>query len=147
MYDRKVKIWNRTKGIHHFVFSDGKRIFPIAPGGFSLVPLEEIYYVNSTSKSFSKGLLEIDASEKELLQELGYEKRSANSYTKKEFEKILSGNLTKAVKEELSQINQKHAKENLIEVARSLDLTQSKYKFVEEITGMQVFNELTTEKK
>jgi hypothetical protein len=145
--DRKVKVWNRTKGLHHFVFSDGKRVFPIAPGGFTKVPLDEIYYVNSTSKSFSKGLLEIDSEEKELLEELGYAKRSPNVFTPQEIKDLLSRNLDKKTKEILSQITERHAKDKLIEVARTMDLTHTKIKFIEEITGMTVFNELTDNDK
>lgn len=145
--DRKVKVWNRSNGIHHFVFTDPNRITPIAPGGFQRIPIEEVYYVNVSSNSFRKGILEIDPSEIELLEELGYIERNPNAYTKEEFRKILSGNLTKQVKDKLSQISEYHSKANLIEVAREMDLTQSKNKFIEKVTGMKIDDELLNDGK
>lgn len=147
MANKKVKVWNRTKGVHTFVFSDGIRQFPIAPGGFQLIPIEEIYFVNSMSKSFKKGILEIDPDETELLQELGYEIKSPNTYSEKELENLLKGNFTKRVKEKLSNITELHAKRNLIETARKLDLSQSKVKTIEEITDMKVYDELLDDDK
>jgi hypothetical protein len=140
--ERKVKVWNRTKGIHDFVFQDKRKIVSIRPGWFTKIPLDEIYHVNNSSRSFKKGLLEIDPLEKEILEELGYEKRSPNVYSDDEIRKLLTGNFTKDVKEELSQITERHAKERLIEITRSLDLSRSKYKFIEDVTGMEIYNEI-----
>ena len=145
MEDKKIKIWNRSNGIHHFVFSDPNRITPIAPGGFQKVPIEEIYHVNVNSRSFQRGILEVDSSEVELLEELGYVQRSVNAYSTKEFEKLLTGNLTKSAKDMLAQVTEHHAKLNLIEVARSIDLTQSKIEFIEKVTGMKIYDEMLKE--
>jgi hypothetical protein len=145
--EKKIKVWNRTKGIHYIVFSDGLRKFPIAAGGFNLIPIEEVYFINSTSRSFSKGLLEIDPLEKELLIELGYDKRSPNTYTPKEMEKLLNNSFNKNTKEIIKNITERHAKEILIGAARKLDLSQSKVDFIEEVTGMEVYNELLKEDK
>jgi hypothetical protein len=38
-----------------------------------------------------------------------------------------------------------HAFDKLIEVARKMDLPQSKVKFIEELTGMKVFDEMLEE--
>jgi len=144
---KKVKVWNRTKGVHYIVFQDKLRSFPIPAGGSIKVPIDEIYYVNNSSRSFSKGLLEIDQSEKSLLEELGYTKRSPNVYSENELRSLLDGNLTDSVKEELNKITERHACEKLIKIAREMDLPRSKVKFIENLTGMEVYNEFTDEEK
>jgi hypothetical protein len=143
--DRKVKVYNRTKGTHYFVCSDTNRIIPITRDGYQPVPLNELYHVNATSKSFSKGLLEIDQSEKELLQELGYAVRSANTFSIAEFEKLITGSLSKAVKERLSEVTEHHSKEKLVEAARKYDLPRSKIDFIEKVTGMVVYDDELSE--
>lgn len=145
--DRKVKVWNRTKGLHHFVFSDGIKKLPIAPDGFQKIPVGEVYYVDQTSRSFKKGLLEIDSAEKELIKELGYENRNSNTLTPREIIILLNGEIDENVKKKLSGINERHGKEKLINVARSMDLPHSKILFVESITGMKVYHELIQEEE
>ena len=144
---KKVKVWNRTKGVHYVVFQDKLRSFPIPPGGSIKIPVDEIYYINNSSRSFSKGLLEIDQSEKSLLEELGYVKRSPNVYSENELRSLLDGSLTDSIKEELSKITERHACEKLIKIAREMDLPRSKVKFIENLTGMEVYNEFTDEEK
>lgn len=139
MSDKRVKVYNRTKGGHTFVFSDGIRRIRIPAGGFQLIPIEEVYYVNATSKSFKKGILEIDPNEEELIRELGYEIRNVNSYTVEEFKNLLKGNFTKGVKDKLQQVTEKFAKDKLLTACRQMDLPKTKVKFIEEVTGVDVY--------
>lgn len=144
---KKVKVWNRTKGMHHMVFTDSNRIIPIPAGSFQYIPVEEVYYVNSSSKSFSGGILEIDPSEVEILEELGYTERNPNAISVQEIEKLLEGKLTNDAKEKLEGITEHHAKQKVIDVARDMDLNQSKVDFIEEVTGIEVTNEVIKAEK
>lgn len=146
MSDRKIKVWNRSKGHHDFICSD-KKVVPIPAGGYAKITEDEIHYNNQLAKSFKKRILEIDPSEKELLEELGYENRNANAYSPEELTKLLSGTLTDKVKKELSEITERHAKDKLIDVARNMDLPFSKIQFIEDLTGMTVYNEFIKEEQ
>jgi len=59
----------------------------------------------------------------------------------------VDGSLTDSVKEELNKITERHACEKLIKIAREMDLPRSKVKFIENLTGMEVYNEFTDEDK
>lgn len=144
--DKKVKIWNRSKGHHTMVYQDGLRKISIPSGGSAHVPLEEVYYTDSSTRSFKKGILEIDLTEKELREELGYSERNPASYTDKEIEELLKGSLKK-ITDKLEGLQEFHAFQKIMDVARTLDLAQSKVKFLEELTGMKYDDELIEEEK
>lgn len=145
MNNERIKIWNRTRGNHGFVYHDGtNKTVLISPGSFIFIPIEEVYQTDASTKSFKKGILEIDKQYVELRQELGYDTDNPNALSEEEISKLLTkpGFMSKETKEKLSEIKEKHAQDKLIEVARKLDLPQSKIKFIEQITGRKVFNEL-----
>jgi len=149
MSNEKIKVWNRTRHAHDFVFSDSspqrERKMRIAPQGHAWVPEDEVYYVHSSSRTFSEGLLEIDSMHKELLESLGIEGRSPNTYSIKEFKNILKGNVTKEFKNIISGITERHAVENLVLACRDKDiamnLNRAKQTFIEKELDIRIFDD------
>lgn len=139
--EQMIKVWNRTHGIHGFRYSNPLIVVPVPPQGFQMIPLMEVYYANSMGRAFSKGILEIDPQHKELRQELGYEQRDPNTLSDIEMKELLT-KFDKDAKETLEQLNQSHAFARLVEVAREMDLSRTKVRFVEDLTGMTVDDEL-----
>lgn len=124
-------------GIKSYIWSGskGKKV-DIKP-----LPVEVVDYLTVNSLCFKNGDLKIveDTKEaKELVEAIPEkEEYEANTHTREEVEKILTGNINK-MKSELKKITNKDEKKFFIEVAKEINLdSNSKLKFLSDWYGVK----------
>lgn len=136
----KVKVLNFNPFKVGINFSDGVKSVTIPPyrngrPGSLSVDVEEIYYVHSTSSTFSRKFLIID--DPEINKELGLEGRTVANYTEDEIRDLIKGNINK-MKSVLENEKEKHVIDRVINIAKDIDdLHLNKVKFLEEWSGIK----------
>ncbi len=105
------------------------------------IPMEVIDYLTVNSRCFKEGELKIIEDTpvaKEVVETIpDKEEYEANSHSKDEIEKLLSGNFNK-MKSELGKITNKDEKKFVVETAKEIKLdSNSKLKFIAEWYGVK----------
>lgn len=138
MSDIKYKVWNENKYDHGIVYPDGVRNQNVKPGSFALLTEDEIYFINSISRTFSGKHLTVK--EQHILENLGLATPESKAFSDLEIIELLKGNPMK-MKKELGKITENNQKYRVYDIAKTLDLPASKIKFIEEFTGHNVLSE------
>jgi hypothetical protein len=129
----KIKIKNPNKHMVGIRLMDGVRELAVPPGASILIDKDEVYFLNSFCKLFSKKHLVIE--DNSINEELGYAVKTVDSFTDQEFETLLKGSISK-IKKELEGIEEKHITDRVIAVAKNIDdIAQNKLKFLAEWSG------------
>lgn len=118
------------------------REITIRAKSFSLLEEDDILYINSVSKLIKNGKLKIES--EELMQKMGYTEKIPDSITEEEIVKLFK--LTNAkLKNELEKITSKHAIDKVIDLAKNSDLTQTKLKVINDVFGIDIFEEISND--
>lgn len=132
----KVKVYNRCKHNYGVTTAAGTSI-NIKPGSFAMLTEDDIAYIQSivlTSKSpFASGKLVVgDEKGAKVMEDLGIDKNESN-YLEDDaaIEKKLKGT-NASVKKWLEGITDAAILSNIVEIAKGLDLPNSKLKMLEE---------------
>lgn len=101
----------------------------IRPNSFVMMEEEDILYVDSVSKLFSKGV--IFTEDKGVLEKMGYVEKNPNTISKEEVKELLDSNNSR-LKSELTKITESHAIKKITDVIKDgeVDLSQSKMKII-----------------
>lgn len=122
--------------------NESNRDIIIKPNSFVLLSEDDILYVDTVSKLFSKGFLYVE--DEELMIKMGYMERNPNTISEDEIRKILKMPNNK-MKDELSKLDAKHAIEKVVAIAKESDLPQSKLKIIKELFNVEIFEEIDQE--
>jgi hypothetical protein len=131
----KIKVSNPNTFIYGIKLMDGVREMIVKPKSFVLLDEDEVYYLDSTSRTFRDGFLVIE--DENVKEQMGQTEANPNVLSDEEIEKILKGNFLK-MKSELGKIHVQHVLNRVAEIALTLDLPMSKLKFVQEITNKEL---------
>lgn len=116
--------------------------FTVKSKSFVYLQEDEIMYVDSTSRSFRDGFLRIE--DEEVKENMGQIGDNPNDITDDEIEKLLNGHL-KTMEKGLKELTALHAKNRVVEKAKTLDLTAGKLKIIKEVLGVDIFAEVSEE--
>lgn len=136
MSDKRYKVENKNKFDVGIKFMDGIRQANIKPNSFAMLTEDEIYYLHSISKLFSRKILTV--ADQQINENLGFVEEKS-SITEEEIETILKSALTK-MKKDIQVITEPHQKYTVFEVAKKLysELNGSKLDFLAEFCGKEV---------
>lgn len=131
----KYKVHNRNPFNVGLNFMDGLRSITIPKKSFTLLDEDEIYYQNTISTLFQKGVLTVDEDEIKKNLNLDTEKNS-NAITDEDIKNILKGSLAK-IKKDLSGINEPYAKSKVFEIAKDMysNLSGGKIDYIASFCG------------
>lgn len=136
----KYKVFNNNRFNVGIRFeNEANREILIKPNSFVLMSEDDILYVDTVSKLFSKGILYVE--DEDLMVKMGYMEKNPNTISEDEIKKILKMPNNK-MKEALSKIDAKHAIDKVIAVAKESDLPQSKLKIIKELFNVEIFEEI-----
>jgi hypothetical protein len=136
----KYKVFNNNRFNVGIRFeNEANREILIKPNSFVLMSEDDILYVDTVSKLFSKGILYVE--DEDLMVKMGYMEKNPNTISEDEIRKILKMPNNK-MKEALSKIDAKHAIDKVIAVAKESDLPQSKLKIIKELFNVEIFEEI-----
>jgi len=136
----KYKVFNNNRFNVGIRFeNEANREILIKPNSFVLMSEDDILYVDTVSKLFSKGILYVE--DEDLMVKMGYMEKSPNTISEDEIKKILKMPNNK-MKEALSKIDAKHAVDKIIAVAKESDLPQSKLKIIKDLFNVEIFEEI-----
>ncbi|AJA41337.1 hypothetical protein AXJ14_gp018 [Geobacillus virus E3] len=139
----KYKVFNNNRFNVGIRFeNEANREILIKPNSFVLMSEDDILYVDTVSKLFSKGILYVE--DEELMIKMGYMEKNPNTISEDEIRKILKMPNNK-MKEALSKLDAKHAIDKVIAVAKESDLPQSKLKIIKELFNVEIFEEIDQE--
>jgi len=139
----KYKVFNNNRFNVGIRFeNEANREILIKPNSFVLMSEDDILYVDTVSKLFSKGILYVE--DEDLMVKMGYMEKSPNTISEDEIKKILKMPNNK-MKEALSKIDAKHAVDKIIAVAKESDLPQSKLKIIKDLFNVEIFEEIDQE--
>jgi hypothetical protein len=139
----KYKVFNNNRFNVGIRFeNEANREILIKPNSFVLMSEDDILYVDTVSKLFSKGILYVE--DEDLMIKMGYMEKNPNTISEDEIRKILKMPNNK-MKEALSKIDAKHAIDKVIAVAKESDLPQSKLKIIKELFNVEIFEEIDQE--
>jgi hypothetical protein len=142
MSENKVKIINKNGHRVGLRLMDGIREVTVQANSFTLLDENEIYFINSTSKTFSGKHLKIENDE--INTNLGYEIDSVDTLSDDEIVDLLKGSLAK-IKKEFETISEKHIIDKVINVAKTVDdLAKNKITYLQEWSGYD-FDQLVEE--
>lgn len=140
---KKVKVINDNKFDYGLSINIGSpRNVVVKAKAFVHLDQDEIYYIESTSRTFRDGFLRIEDTETK--EVLGQVEDNPNAITDEDIEKLLTGNIQK-MKKELSSITSKHAIDRVVDKAKSLDLTTGKLKIIKEVFDVDIFEDVANE--
>ncbi|TVY09965.1 hypothetical protein [Paenibacillus cremeus] len=133
MANKKVKLVNPNPFAHGLKLMDGIREINIAGGSFTLLDEDEVYFINSVSRTFShKHLLIADP---EINQALGYAEKPVIGLSDEEIKTLLRGTINK-IKDTLVNVTEKHEIDRVIDVAKGMeDLQRNKITYLQEWSG------------
>jgi hypothetical protein len=136
----KYKVFNNNRFNVGIRFeNEANREILIKPNSFVLMSEDDILYVDTVSKLFSKGILYVE--DEDLMVKMGYMEKNPNTISEDEIRKILKMPNNK-MKEELSKIDAKHAIDKVIAVTKESDLPQSKLKIIKDLFNVEIFEEI-----
>lgn len=136
----KYKVFNNNRFNVGIRFeNEANREILIKPNSFVLMSEDDILYVDTVSKLFSKGILYVE--DEDLMVKMGYMEKNPNTISEDEIRKILKMPNNK-MKEALSKIDAKHAIDKVIAVAKESDLTESKLKIIKDLFNVEIFEEI-----
>ena len=139
----KYKVFNNNRFNVGIRFeNEANREILIKPNSFVLMSEDDILYVDTVSKLFSKGILYVE--DEDLMVKMGYMEKNPNTISEDEIRKILKMPNNK-MKEALSKLDAKHAIDKVILVAKESDLPQSKLKIIKELFNVEIFEEIDQE--
>ena len=139
----KYKVFNNNRFNVGIRFeNEANREILIKPNSFVLMSEDDILYVDTVSKLFSKGILYVE--DEDLMVKMGYMEKNPNTISEDEIRKILKMPNNK-MKEALSKLDAKHAIDKVITVAKESDLPQSKLKIIKELFNVEIFEEIDQE--
>jgi hypothetical protein len=139
----KYKVFNNNRFNVGIRFeNEANREILIKPNSFVLMSEDDILYVDTVSKLFSKGILYVE--DEDLMVKMGYMEKNPNTISEDEIRKILKMPNNK-MKEALSKLDAKHAIDKVIAVAKESDLPQSKLKIIKELFNVEIFEEIDQE--
>lgn len=107
----------------------------VKPYGFIYLTEKEVFEIDGNTPYFKDGTLVI--LDEEVKTGLGYEEKNPNAITEEEILEIFK-HIPLKMKKELSGITEDFAKGKILELAKKSDLSPSKLKIVEEITGKKI---------
>lgn len=140
---KKIKVINDNKfdiGLSINIGSPRKTV--VKAKSFIQLEQDEVYYIDSTSRTFRDGYLRIeDVETKEMM---GQAEENPNAISEEEIEKLLAGNIQK-MKKELKEITSKHAIDKVISKAKDMDLTAGKLKIIQEVFEVDIFEDVANE--
>lgn len=110
---------------------------------FTLMSEDDILYVDTVSRLFSKGTLLIE--DEDINVKMGYLEKNPNTISEEEILKILKSTSVKKMKEDLEKLDAKHAIEKVVAVTKEADLPQSKLKVIKELYNVEIFEEIDQE--
>jgi hypothetical protein len=139
----KYKVFNNNRFNVGIRFeNETNRDIIVKPKSFVLMSEDDILYIDSISKLFSKGILYVE--DEDLMVKMGYMEKNPNTISEDEIRKILKMPNNK-MKEALSKLDAKHAIDKVIAVAKESDLPQSKLKIIKELFNVEIFEEIDQE--
>lgn len=139
----KVKVKNNNKFNVGVRFeNEANREVTIKAKTFLFLGEDDIQYINAVSNLISDGILSVE--DVDVMQSMGYVKKSPNAITDEEIEKLFKLSATK-LKVELEKIDAKHAIDKIVELAKKEDLPQSKLKIIKEVLNIEIFEEIDNE--
>lgn len=138
----KVKVVNHNGFDYGLVInlSGEPRRLVVKKNSFIMLEKDEVYQIDSTSRTFRDGFLRLES--EEVKEEIGQVEKNPNDLTKEEIEKILSEH-PKKIEKELADITASHVRTKIIEVAKGMDLTAGRMKVIKDAFGVDVFAEVT----
>jgi len=141
--NKKIKVVNDNKFDYGLSINIGspKKIV-VKAKAFVTLDQDEVYYIDSTSRTFRDGFLRVK--DEETKQGMGQDAENPNAITTEEVEKLLTGNIQK-MKKELKEIKSKHAIDKVIDKAKELDLTTGKLKIIKELFDVDIFEDVSNE--
>lgn len=129
----KFKVFNNNDFTVGIRYEDSNREQNIMPNSRIMMEEDDIFYVDSVSKLFSKGVIFIQ--DQGMLENMGYSEPSPNSISETEIKDILKMGNAK-MKNELKKLDADHAISKVIKVAREDgELTQTKQKIITDLFG------------
>lgn len=136
----KVKVWNKNKHRVGARYMNGMEVV-FEPGSCREVPEEEVLYWSTSTGLFKKKHLYFDEKvQPEVVENLHMDGEIEPFKSDDEVKELLKGNFKK-LESYLDNITEAHEKARFVEVAKSMDLTASKIRLIEEKTGMQVMGD------
>jgi hypothetical protein len=141
---KKVKVTNPNQFAVGLRLMDGLKEIPVFAKSFTMLPEDEIYFINNMCTLFKKKFLLIE--DDEINEILGFKEKTVVNLSDEEIADLLKGNLPK-MKKELEQIKEKHIIDRVVKVVKTIeDLHVNKIKFLEEWSGYD-FNTLTSKEE
>lgn len=133
----KVKIVNKNKFDVGVKLINPVREQNIKAGSFAIVEEDDVFYLDSISTLFKKGVLVVESEKVNI--DLGIVEKNPNAKTEGEIATLLKGNFLK-MKKELSFITEPYAKDLVYFVAKSVaqDLNGLKLKYISEFCGRSI---------
>jgi len=134
---KKVKVYNRNKFDVGIKLINPNREQNIKGGSFTIIEDDDIYYLNTISSLFRRGMLVVE--DEEVNINLGFADIRPVTRTDAEIEAILRGNFLK-MKSELLAITENFMKHAIFKVASTIadELSGSKIKFISEFCGKKI---------
>lgn len=133
----KYKVHNNNHFSVGIKLENPNRELNIRPKTSIMMEEEDIFYTDSVSKLFEKGILYVE--EDEALEKMGYTEKNPNSISEAEIEEMLKLSNAK-LKKEILQITERHAVAKVISVIKQgrVDLSQSKIKIINDALDIDV---------
>jgi hypothetical protein len=138
----KVKVVNHNGFDYGLVInlSGEPRRITVKKNSFIMLEKDEIYQIDSTSRTFRDGFLRLES--EEVKEEIGQVDENPNDLTKEEIEVILSEH-PKKIEKQLADISALHVRNKIVDVAKEMDLTAGRLKVIKEAFGVDVFADAT----
>lgn len=138
----KIKVVNHNSFDHGLVINlagEPRRIV-VKRNSFIMLEKDEVYQIDSTSRTFRDGFLRIES--EEVKEEIGQVEENPNDLTKEEIEKLLAEH-PKKIEKELANISALHVRNKIVDVAKTMDLTAGRLKAIKDSFGVDVFADVT----
>lgn len=138
MDGKRYKVENKNRFAVGIQLQNPYREQNIGPSSFALLTIDEIAYIASISKLFTRGMLTVD--DQYVLETIGLVEKNNNIISDKEIENLLKGNFT-TMKKGLEQLTETYAKSRVIEVFKKIgaDLPMKKGKWLKNFIGKELF--------
>ena len=135
----KYRVYNNNNFSVGIKLENPDRELNIRPNTSVLMEEEDIFYTDSVSKLFAKGVVYIE--DQDMLEKMGYVERNPNSISEEEIEAMLKLGNAK-LRKEIAKITERHAIAKVVSVIQKgkVDLSQSKIKIINDALDIDIHN-------
>jgi hypothetical protein len=137
----KIKVYNKNRFDVGVKLINPVREQNIKAGSFSVMEEDDIYYLDTTSALFRRGMLVVD--DPDIILNMGYTEVNESIKSDEEIKEILKLSITK-MKSELNKIQEPHLVNAVFNIAKIIggELSGNKIKFLSEYCGRPILEDI-----